>query len=216
MIDNLARIRSTVNLHESGTVLSAEPGCYRVETSSGEFVCRRAVSCLVEPVVGDRVLMFADAEGPCHVLAVLERVGDATVELTVDGDAHLVSRTGAVHVRAPEGIRLEGAAEVTAVTKRFRVIAEKAELATRTLLAAGERIDAQVGSVKLFARTMDRFVDHVMERCKTVVRVVEESETVRAKRVDVKAEELLAIRGENTVVTAESLVKMDGRQIHFG
>lgn len=215
-MDNLARLRSNANLHESGTVLSAEPGRYRVATASGEFTCRRAVSCLVEPVAGDRVLMFADAEGPCHVLAVLEREGDAAVELAVDGDAHLVSRGGAVHVRAPEGVRLESAAEVTAVTKRLRVMADRAELATRAVLAVGEKVDAQFGAVKVFARTMDRFVDQVVERCKTVVRVVEESETVRAKRVDVKAEELLAIRGENTVVTAEALVKMDGRQIHFG
>jgi small nuclear ribonucleoprotein (snRNP)-like protein len=66
------------------------------------------------------------------------------------------------------------------------------------------------------ARTVDRFMNRVVEHCHSVVRVVEESETVRARRMDVKAEELLAIRGENTVVSAEGIVKVDGGQIHFG
>ena len=215
-MDNLARLHPRANLHESGTVLDAAPGRYRVRTPSGDFNCRRAVSCLVEPVAGDTVLMFADAEGPCHVLAVLERAGDAPIELTVEGDASLVSREGTLSVKAPRGVRLESATEVSTVTKRWRLVADRAEVATRAILAAGQTLEAEVGAVKLVARTVDRFMNRVVEHCHSVVRVVEESETVRARRMDVKAEELLAIRGENTVVSAEGIVKVDGGQIHFG
>ena len=41
--------------YEECPVLDAAPGRYRVRTPSGDFTCRRAVSCLVEPVAGDTV-----------------------------------------------------------------------------------------------------------------------------------------------------------------
>lgn len=215
-MDNLARLRPNVSVYESGTVTEQREGVTRVRTQAGEFTCARAVSCLVEPREGDRVAVFADASGAAYVLAVLERADGAPVDLVVDGDASLKARGGALRLQGPRGVHLESAAEVTAVTGRFRLVAERAELATQRVLAVGQVVEAQVRKVTVFSKTLDRFVDHVIERCRTSVRVVDESDTVRAKRIDLKADELLAVRGENAVVTAEELVKVDGRQIHFG
>jgi hypothetical protein len=46
----------------------------QVRVGSGEYEARRAVSCLVEPALGDLVLLALHDAG-CHVLAVLEREG---------------------------------------------------------------------------------------------------------------------------------------------
>jgi hypothetical protein len=215
-MDNLARLRPISPYHTSATVLRAEDGGFRARTDTGEIRCRRAASCLLEPSVGDRVLVFADTDGRNYILAVLERPEGAPGEVVVEGDLRWVSRAGAMHFTAPKGIHLESRAEVTAVTDRFRLVAESAQVATRSVLAVGERIDAQFQKVAYFARSLDAFVDHVATRCKTALRVTEQTESVRAGRLDYRADELLTMRGENTVLTAEELVKVDGKQMHLG
>ena len=47
-------------------------------------------------------------------------------------------------------------------------------------------------------------------------RRIEESEHVRASRLDYVAKKNMSLRGENTLVTAEELVKLDGAQNHLG
>jgi hypothetical protein len=39
---------------------------------------------------------------------------------------------------------------------------------------------------------------------------------LRAKRVDYTAEKSMHLHGENTLMTADSLVKLDGEHIHMG
>lgn len=39
---------------------------------------------------------------------------------------------------------------------------------------------------------------------------------IRAGTVDVRADDLASVRGENTIVSARELAKVDGKQIHIG
>jgi hypothetical protein len=49
-----------------------------------------------------------------------------------------------------------------------------------------------------------------------VFRFVEEIDQTRAGTVDLRAQNLMAIRGENAVISARVLAKVDGEQIHIG
>jgi hypothetical protein len=39
---------------------------------------------------------------------------------------------------------------------------------------------------------------------------------VRARQIDYVAEKNVSVRGHNTLLTAEQLVKLDGEQVHLG
>ena len=45
-------------------------------------------------------------------------------------------------------------------------------------------------------------------------RAVEETDQLRAGQIDYVAKETLSLHGENALLTAEELVKVDGEQIH--
>ena len=47
-------------------------------------------------------------------------------------------------------------------------------------------------------------------------RTVEGLDQVKAEQIDYAAQKTASMRGENTLVTAEELVKVDGAQIHVG
>jgi hypothetical protein len=47
-------------------------------------------------------------------------------------------------------------------------------------------------------------------------RVVEEIEQMSGRQLDYKVSENFCVRGKNNLITAEELVKLDGKQLHLG
>jgi hypothetical protein len=73
-----------------------------------------------------------------------------------------------------------------------------------------------VAKVSLVAQEVDSVLTRLTQRAKRVFRFVEEIDQTRAGTVDMRAQNLIAIRGENAVISARVLAKVDGEQIHLG
>ncbi|SFE05077.1 Protein of unknown function [Dyella marensis] len=78
---------------------------------------RQAVSCLVTPQPGDRVLLVATADGECFVLHVLARADGGRATLAVPGADAVSIRQAEVDIAATRSIALRAGegVEVTAV-----------------------------------------------------------------------------------------------------
>ena len=67
---------------------------------------RQAVSCLVTPQAGDRVLLVATADGECFVLHVLARAEGGRATLAVPGADAVSIRQAEVDIAATRNIAL--------------------------------------------------------------------------------------------------------------
>lgn len=157
---------------------------------TGARAARRAKSCLVAPELGDRVLCSRDGE-TVYVLAVLESAS-ATTRIQADGDLELQADT--LRLRAKSAIAALGEVQVF-----------------------GRSLDAHFADkVTLFAERVESRATTLVQRTKQVFRFVEALEQVRAGVFDLRAESLAAIRGENTILAARVLAKLDGEQVKIG
>ncbi|MBM4359035.1 MAG: DUF3540 domain-containing protein [Deltaproteobacteria bacterium] len=201
----------------SGVVTRREGPSFVVRAGSELVTAERAVSCLVEPEIGDRVLLVREAEGGAFVLAVLRRdSANTTTRLSLEGDVALTVGSGALEVLAREGVTIASPKEVALVAGELRAAASRARTALGELVHVGASVLGQVDTVKLVGQALDVVVERSIARAKRAFRFVEESDTVRAGEIDQRAEGLASLRGEHAVVTAEKLVKVDGGQIHVG
>lgn len=73
----------------------------------------RAVSCLVELQIGDRVLASATADGLCHVLHILARSDGDSASLSVPGMAGVALRQSRIALHAGESLHLGSAGEAS-------------------------------------------------------------------------------------------------------
>jgi len=73
----------------------------------------RAVSCLVEPQIGDRVLASAAADGLCHVLHILARSEGDSASLSVPGASGVALRQSRIALHAGESLHLGSAGEAS-------------------------------------------------------------------------------------------------------
>jgi hypothetical protein len=216
MRDNLARqtIETTV-AQEVGAVIAVLDRSLCVRVGSGEYEARRAVSCLVEPELGDRVILALHAEG-CHVLAVLDRDGEAPTRLVAQGDLEVSAPAGRVTLAAQQGVDLVTPGEISIASGKVRVTATEASLAVETMAYIGAEVVAQLSRVKTVAKEVESVADRWVQRLERAYRFIAQSEQVRAGYLEYEAKEAVNVRAKTTLVTSEELTKIDGAQIHVG
>ncbi len=217
-MNNLARKLDGESLsHEIGQVTGpGEGGLFAVRADGGAYRAKRAVSCLIEPEVGDTVALLTTVTGACYVTAVLEREAGATGRIVADGDLEIQLRSGHFSVAAQEGVNLVTAKEVSLVGGSLRVHAQDGNVVMERLSFLGAFARAEVEKIKVVAGSLDQVLDRFSQRVKRSFRHVEELDQVKAEHIDYAAKSSMSLHAENALITAEELVKVDGEQIHVG
>ena len=154
---------------------------------------RQAVSCLVTPIAGDRVLT-AQAGGQTFILAILERspVNDIPpLRIETDGDIEFVARrisfqTGILDIFS-QAVTMMGDAYNTLFRRSKRVVGNETVIAKSTTLRAGERVS-----------------------------IIAHADVQQAGVLSQTVEGPLAINTHTTVLTADADIRLNGERINVG
>lgn len=206
------RLRPMGGATIAGVVVRVLDNRIAVRSGSEELVARRALSCLVEPSIGDSVLVATDAD-VTWVIAVLDRPRSANATLSVPGELTLHGRV--VNIRARDELRLTSQ-RVSLLGAALDLTATASNFLFEKVRARSLAIECEVGVAKVLASTIETIAERLTEKVESALRVVTGRDQLRAEHIDHAAEKNAVLRGENAIVTAEDLVKMDGKQIHVG
>src|SRR4051812_21982746 len=201
---------------ETGKVIDVRGASLTVETGTGTYPARRAVSCLVAPEPGDLILTAVTPTGAAYVLAVLERPGGGAAVLTADEDLSIRLPNGRFSVAAQEGVDLVSGQDMAVIAGELKVTAAEGNVTVSRLSFVSALVETEIDRLKMIAGSVDATLTRFYQRVKRSYRVVEELDQVKAERIDYEAKEHVRLHGKNAIITAESLVKVDGDQIHLG
>ncbi|MFP5221834.1 MAG: DUF3540 domain-containing protein [Acidobacteriota bacterium] len=199
---------------EYGRVLEAAADGFHVATSFGAVRAVRAVSCLVEPDPGDKVLLSVDMAGSAYVLSVLESASALT--LAVDGDARLCVRGGSLTLAADKDIALACPGEMAAAAGNMRLHASRGEAVIERVSLVGRALKTQFKRVSSVARSVDQMFRSFTMRAQESTRLVKEHDEVQAGSQRVLVEDLMALHARNHSMIAEEHVVINADQIHMG
>jgi hypothetical protein len=147
---------------------------------------------------------------------VLRRESDIPARWVADGSMEIRLPQGRFVVAAQEGVDLVSAKEVSVTAGGVRVNAAEGSAVIQQLSLLGSFVRAEFDRIKVLAASCDSVFDRLLQRVKRSYRFVEEHDQVRATQIDYVAQNNASLRGENTLITAKDLVKVDGEQIHLG
>lgn len=210
------KIEPRVVFQEFGEVLGVAGQTVTVRGTLSDVRARRAASCLVAPYVGDRVLVAVEEGGEAFVLAVLERAAEGPTTIEADGDIAIRAASGKVTIAAQEGIDVVSPSPVQIAGGEVSVIAALGRLRVEALEVLGRTVKAELGRVKVLATSIDSVLERFTQRARISKRTVEELDQVHAGHIDYAAAGNAHFRGENAIVSAEDLVKMNADQVHIG
>ncbi len=213
---NLAeKVQAEEAFLEGGAIVSALGKELTVELAGRRVVAQRATMCLVEPQIGDHVLV-ATLPTATFVMGVLSRDEQAPAKLSFDGDVDFAVRSGRLRVAAQEGVDVATPGDGTIDAQRLSVRAEEGDVIMGKLRMIGSVVEAKIGKLSTVAETVDAFAERFVQRVKRYYRLVEEMDQVRAEQIDHRARGTARLHAENAVITANKLAKIDGDQVHIG
>lgn len=190
-----------------GRVLAVE-GDERLSLAIGEgqVWARRALSCLVAPEVGDRVLV-APADGEAFVLAVLDRLLPDAVSLSAPEARRLVIAAPDVSIAAAGRLTLHGreaavdAEKVSIFSASFSLVGRVATFITDLLRTTARRTETVSDEVALQAGTRTTRISGAdVSEVGTLVRNVEQVSVETAHSAVVTAKEDLRFDGTRVTV----------------
>jgi hypothetical protein len=210
------KLEARAVFQEVGEVVTIDGASFGVRTALATLQPRRAHGCVVVPQLGDRVLVATEDGGPSFVLAVLERAAPGATTISVEGDLELRTPNGKITVTTQNGLDVASVAPVRVTACAVDVSALEGRLAFQVLDLFASTLQAELGKVKALACKLDAVLDRLRLRTRSSQRTVEELDQVRARHLDYAATGNAHLRGENTLVTAEDLVKINADQVHLG
>ena len=114
----------------------------------------------------------------------LARGGRARRRRRSTGTSTIRLPSGRFVVAAQEGVDLVSGGDVSVVSGRVNVNAADGNVVLERLTFLGTFVRAEIEKIKLFAEHVDSVVDRVAQRVKRSYRTVEETDQVRAERID--------------------------------
>jgi hypothetical protein len=216
-MDNLARVLDSEQVFlEYGRVAGSEGRFFTVETDRAEVKAAKSVSCLVEPLPGDTVLLSQTTSGKCYVLSILEREDQGPASLVFDGDVDLKAKEGRLRLAAQEGIDLVSAKDTALISAQLSVNSVQAEVNIQHLSFFGNFLQGQIQKIKLIGQACDSVFERVSQRVKRCYRRVEELDHLTAGQLNYLVKKLMSLRGKYSVLTAEEDVRIDADKILMG
>ncbi|EMX8467019.1 DUF3540 domain-containing protein [Serratia marcescens] len=189
----------TGRLQHSGFVTHCfANGNLSVEADGRGWVCQRAVSCVIAPQIGDRVL-FSAVDDQIWLLAVLERANPASAELSVPGDLHICSQ-----------------GELSLSSATLRVSATQGDCHVSEMQYSGDQLSAWVSLSRIVGKHAESVWQTITQVSHNLLRTTRQTEQVRAGQLDMKAEDYARLHAHNTIITSKAVTKVDAEQIHMG
>lgn len=197
----------TVHLHHARLVMR-DGRRYGALTAKGATWVTTAAGCLLQPEVGDLVLVSVTA-GRGYILTILERgAPESAAQVEVPGDLRLSVPTGKLEIHASDGVSVDAGAVFALSATQAAVSLNEANIACRTLHAEGDhahtnwktRTDVSVNRMDIATRaethlreSVRRIAEHEDVAVGSQRTVVTEDWSVQTGSADLKARERVAV-----------------------
>ncbi len=201
---------------EYGKVIEQNQQSFMVETPTGKWSAKQAVSCLIEPRVGDKVLLAFNSNDISFILAILKRDTVEPYTLQFDRDIQIKVTQGRLALASKNGIDIASENDIRLMSSNINMHAKHGELSIDSLSYIGTILQTQINRIRLFSDIVDSVIGRFTQKIKRSYRFIEESEQVKAERINYDVSNLYSVKGKYTIVTAEKDIKIDGESIHVG
>lgn len=191
-----------------GRVLDAkEDGILAVAAGEDTLTAKRSLSCLLEPAVGDKVLL-ARVDHETFVLAVLDRLLPDAMTLSVRGAKRLVLSAPAIEVSAEDRLALRGR-ETTMQGERVHLLAKSFNLVGQMVAFVSDVLRSTAGRNEVVA-------DQIMTRAGDRATFVSGADVSEIGTLVQNVEQVSTHTAQTSIMTAEEDLRFDGKRVTVG
>lgn len=201
------RARPTQATHCVGIVTGQDGEHFTVASGGVESRGRRAVSCLLEPAVGDSVACLIVAPDQWWILAVLQRE---------EGTEHVLRLNGPTRIDTGDAPLSATASAISLESASFALKSARAEVQADEALLMGRELRLVGNTMRMVGAMLSTVFDRVTHYSKHHTRKTEGIDRVSGTHVEIEAQQLLRQKAEHVFVNGDKLVKTTSAQVQIG
>ncbi len=177
---------------------------------------KRATSCLVEPQLGDVVLICDCGENEVgYITAVLQSAKEDQGAVLLPGGVALNSSPNGLDIEARQ-IALKGEQSISLVAPHLEINAAAATVRVSHWKSWSETIESHVVRASLMATSLTSHIGTAISRIKSSWRKVDGLDEVQAGRTRLLVDGHHNVQAEHVTVNAQGYVRIDGKKIDLG
>ncbi|MBF0469874.1 MAG: DUF3540 domain-containing protein [Gammaproteobacteria bacterium] len=166
-----------------------------------------ATSCLVQPIVGDKVLLWQDSE-ECFIIQILKRESN---HVTTEISCH-----GPLSIKSDAQLNLSAADEIGLQSQQIHLCSHREQHVANHFLFTGREAKVFLSRIDLSAERVVCRIKSLMQSLVDSVRTVKRLESVTASKLIQRASELFSVDSRRVLIGAKKEVRIDGEKIHMG
>jgi len=210
LLNNVGRAGA---VFEHATVKAKTDAGVIVHGPRGVVAALPAVSCLVAPEVGDRVLVTRQ-DGQSFVLGVLVRATEGAVSIAVSGEMELTADQ--LVIRGRETARISASERMDLGSDRLGMLARTTRIDTGQFNLSGQEAKVNVNRAQVVAGAIEACMDRLTQHARQITRRIRETEVVNVGNLVQRIRDNFVCRSKRTSLTARKDVHVDGERIHMG
>ena len=177
---------------------------------------KRAASCLVEPQLGDLVLICDCGEHQVgYITAVLQSAKEDQAAVKLPGWVTLNSSLNGLDIEARQ-IALKGQQSISLVAPHLEMNAAAATVRVSHWKSWSESVESHVVRASLVATSLTSHIGTAISRIKSSWRKVEGLDESQAGRSRLLVDGQHKVEAEHVTVKAQGYVRIDGKKIDLG
>lgn len=200
----------------TATVTGVAGNVYWVMVSDSSYQVRRAASCLLQPEIGDTVLVYWGANTQSHfILSVLVHHDKEAAQIVVPGGVTLQAARGDLQVQARD-IELKPGRALLINSPVVKLVTLFTDLKSNFLRGRFTTLESHTTKLRFFADSARSTVNRLVTKAKNYLQTVDCLHETRAGRVRTTIESSYALQARHATIDAEGAVRIDGEKIDLG
>ncbi|WP_028884258.1 DUF3540 domain-containing protein [Taylorella asinigenitalis] len=185
---------------------SEENQTYSISLDGSDLPCQKAASCLLEPSVGDQVLVSGPNSDELYIIAIIKQMESSNSKVKIPGN--LTVQAEELSFRASKKVDLK--------SDHLQMKSNSAEVVVDSADYVGRELRSTISIFRFVGKVYEIITDRLAQMSRNTVRITEQIDQTRAGTIDYQAEDSARVHSKYTMVTAGELVKVDSEQIHMG
>ena len=182
-----------------GLVQKIELDVFVVVNNGMSLRAKKAFSCLVEPLVEDKVSLYIDGED-VYITAILERKENLVVDIVAKNGINIIAKDGDITLNAEQSIN-SFSQKANVVVSEVSFLSTIVTLKSKTINTIADVYQGFMDSVTLRHKSLNKFVDGH-----------EEHQSFSSRRV-IKGSDIHQV--EESITTVDGQMKIDAKLINM-
>ncbi len=205
----------TTSLQEVGVIYGKEEPFFLLQTSKQAFKVKKSFSCIMEPEIGDKVLLTS-LEKEQYILAILDRPKPQSVRISFPEETKIETKEGSLTFISEGKVSLIASDAVEMTSPSLTCVHQEGQLYCNQFEASFDTLRAQSKTLTWFSETVESTVNRMMVRMKNCFRWVEGLDQKKTGTLLHIVRKTLCIRARHSFYSNEKDVKFNGERIHMG